>query len=545
MTGAQSLVRRLQAHGVEFVAVLCGHGLGPFLQAAVEAGLKLVDTRTENTASYIADAYARLTGRLGVCAVSSGVAHVNAFSGLVNAWFDGAPVLLITGAAPSNVLGRGCFQDLDQVALARPVCKHAALVTRADAIPDAVDEAVRAATSGRPGPVHLTITLDGLCGEVGPAGEGQPASRPNGGDGKSAVAEDAAREAAAWLGKAERPIIVAGTGTFYADAGDALLALARAAHVPIVTPIWDRGVIDRSEPLFLGVVGAASGEPRLLEDADLIVMVGARPDYRVRYLERPSLRQDLRVIRVERDPAEFDYGPEPDIALAGEPRLALELLAEEYMRAGYPDHGCWLAEAQGRHRDFYARWASSDTLPSGPMTGGHLVHALSRVIGDDTVLLIDGGNIGQWAHMILCKDRYPSHWLTCGASAVVGWGVGGAMAARLAYPDRPVVLLSGDGSIGFGLVDMETAVRHRLPFVVVLADDSAWGIVVSGQQSGGECIVASRLGTVDYVQVAQGLGARACRADSPEEVSQEVRGAMEAGQVTLVHVPIAVAAPTD
>lgn len=545
MRGADLLVRELQARGVPFVPVLCGNGLNPFLVAAAQAGLRLVDMRNEQAASYLADAYARLTGRVGVCAVSSGVAHVNAFAGLLNAYYDGAPVLLITGASPSAYLGRGAFQDLDQVALAQPLCKRAELVTCPSRLPQAVHEAFAAATTGRPGPVHLTIPVDVLEAEVDEAEVKSPFSRRGEVSHQAAGESHLVCEAAKMLAEAQHPLLVAGSGLFYAHGGDALQQFAQLTHIPVVTPIWDRGVVNGPWVEFLGVIGAASGEPRLLEEADVIFLVGARVDYRVRYLDSPPLRKGVRLLRVEVEAAELHQGVEPDLALLGDPRTVLQQLTEAWQRRGYAGHDGWLAEARQRHQQFYARWSQPPTSPQGLMTGAHIVHALRALITEEMLFLIDGGNIGQWAHLVLCCDRYPAQWLTCGASAVVGWGVPGAMAARLTFPDRPVLLLSGDGAITFAIAELECALRQNLPFVVVVADDRAWGIVVSGQRRAYPFTVASEFGAVDYAQVAEGFGARGVRAERPEEIASAVREGFASGQPTLIHVPIARGGPTD
>jgi len=545
MTGADLLVRELQARGVEFVSVLCGHGLEPFFSAAASAGLRLVDTRNEQAASYIADTYARLTRKLGVCAVSSGVAHVHAFAGLANALFDGAPVLLITGSASSAQLGRGAFQDFDQVGTAKPLCKYAELVTRAERVPYAVHEAVAFATSGRPGPVHLTVTLDALTGEVDETAFKAPLSTRGEAVNTAAGREEQIRDAVEAIAQAERPIIVAGTGCFYARAGEALMNFAQAARIPIVTPIWDRGVVAEQDEVFLGVVGAASGEPELLEQADLLLLAGAMVDYRLKYLDSPPLRDGLRVVRIEADPQELRRGVEADIALLGDPATVLGQIAEEWKRAGHKDKDAWLKEAKERHEQFYSQWAQPPADDGKELSGAHVVHALKQVMPDDTVFLIDGGNIGQWAHMLLCRERYPENWITCGASALVGWGVGGAMGARLAFPDKPVLLLSGDGAIGFGLMELQSAARQGIPFVVVLADDRAWGIVVTGQQKSRGFTIASELGETDYVRVAEGLGARAIRAETPDQIVSAVREGFNSDRPTLVHVPIRLGGPAD
>lgn len=544
MTGADLLAGELKRRGVSFIAVLCGHGLNPLLYAAQRAGIRIIDVHNEQTASYIADAYARLTRRMGICAVSSGVAHVNAFAGLLNARFDCAPVLLITGASELRNLGRGAFQDVDQVHLAMPICKRAELVTCVERIPHAVHESFNVATTGCPGPVHLTIPLDVLTAKVDPNAIGvQPHARS---EVRRRVATDAqsVRDAVRMLASARAPLIVAGTGAFYADAGDELLSFASLSRIPIVTPIWDRGVIDHPSQYFLGVIGAASGEPRLLEDVDVLILAGAQVDYRIRYLDRPPLRKDVRVIRIDADSTRLHQGIEPDVALLGDPKSVFSQLTDEWKRAGHRTHDQWLAEAQRRHRQFYMRW-SKPAMINGCISGAHVVHAVRNALNDDDVLLIDGGNIGQWAHFVLCNDRYPSHWLTCGASAVVGWGIGGAIGARLAFPKRNVLLLSGDGAIGFNIMDIESAVRQGLPFVVIVADDSAWGIVVSGQRAYMGETIASTFSEVDYAGIASALGAHGVSIEAPDELPNAIREGFASGEVMLIHVRIAIGGPAD
>ncbi len=565
MTGADLLVRELKARGVTFLPTLCGHGLDPILYAAKRAGVRVVDVHNEQTASYIADAYARLTRRVGVCASSTGIAHVNAFAGLLNAWFDGAPVLLITGSSDLRHLGRGAFQDVDHVRLSQPLCRHAELVTSAERIPHAVHAAFTAATSERPAPVNLTIPLDVLAAEVD---ENKVPNFPRVGEvrlSETAADADDVREAVRLLSGAQSPLIVAGTGAFYADAGAELLAFAEQAKIPVVTPIWDKGVVDKPSPMFLGVIGAASGDPRLLQDADALLLVGVQVDYRLRYLDSPPLRSDVRVVRVDVSPHELGQGRQPDVALLGNPKTVCHQLAEEWQRQNAQSHNAWLTEAQQRHQQFYAQWAQPI---EGRMNGSHIVHALRSVVRsqarsaaecreerpsadaawlttNETVLLIDGGNIGQWAHFGLCADQYPSHWLTCGASAVVGWGIGGAMAARLAYPDRPVVLLIGDGAIGFNVMDIEAMARQNLPVVIILADDCGWGIVITGQQAHKGETVASELGQVDYAAMAQAMGARGVRVDDANRLPEAINDGLASGKVTLLHVPIAVGGPAE
>lgn len=566
MTGADLFALTLRERNVEFLATLSGNGLNPLYLACRDAGIRLIDTRNEQAAAYIADAYARLTRRVGVVAVSSGIAHVNALTGIANAWFDGAPVLLLTGESPSSQDDLGKFQEFDHLALARPLCKYARRVLEPEKVAFCVREALAAATSGRPGPACLSIPVDVLSAEI-PKGK---AIRVRPGPGEvvqdAAADPDLVAEAARLIARARRPVLVAGTGAFYAEAGHELDEFARLTSIPVVVPIWDRGCVEQPADYFLGVVGAASGEPRLLPDADLVLLVGCRTDYRIGFALPPKVAERAIIIRIDVDATELRSGAEPNVKLLGDPCTVLGQLVHATRRLGAKPHRTWLAEARRRDAAFRRRWlagANREPLesceshsPDSPhsrltsatprMTGRHVVDAIRPFLSEELLFLIDGGNIGQWAHMALA-DCYPSRWLTCGASAVVGWGLPGAIGAKLAYPKRPVLLLTGDGAFGFTIAELETSVKHSAPFVIVLADDRAWGIVVSGQRAayGPDGILASRLAEVDYAKLAEAFGAIGVRADTSEQLSKAIKKGLAADRTTLIHVPIAILGPAD
>jgi len=544
-TGAELLVQELKRQGVTWVSTLCGNGLNQFYVACRRASIRLIDTHNEQAASYMADAYARLTGHVGVCAVSSGVAHSNALTGVANAFFDGGPLLLITGASPGYGAGRGVFQEFDQVALAAPICKFAKCVTKTSDIVFLVRQAFATALNGRPGPVHLTIPIDVLEGRLDSSGNTGPKKIAESAQ-RERVDSDLIEEAAKTIRRAQRPLLIAGSGVFYANAGEAMIRFSEASAIPIVTPIWDRGAIEKPHPNFLGVIGAASGQPRILEDSDLIILAGARVDYRVGFLTPPKVSQDAFIIRIDRDICEIGQGVEPHISFPASPSLVFNQLATEMHSLGEPPHRTWLNEARERWRLLRARWIGKSSRVAKPSTGLEIVEAIRPLLREDVLFLIDGGNIGQWVHMVLA-DHYPSRWLTCGASAVVGWGIPGAMGAKLAYPERPVLLLSGDGAFGFTITELESAVRQRLPFVAVVANDSAWGIVVSGQRSayGEEGIISSRFGTIRFDRIAEALGANGVRIEEPEELAAAIKRGFEEDLPTVIDVPISIRGPAD
>ena len=520
MTAAELLVRDLRERGVPWMATLCGHGLDPLFQAARNAGMRLVDTRNEQTASYIAESSGRLTRRPGVCAVSSGVAQVNALTGVANAWFDRAPMLLISGSAAMTTAGTGHFQDLDQVTLARSITKFSRSIDCAARVREILAEALGIATADPPGPVHLLFPMDIQNTEVSASALVSPAALPP----RRAAREADVDEVAHALAASVKPLVIAGSGIFYDTEGGGILRFCEGWRVPVVTPIWDRGSVDQPTPVFLGVIGAATGSPPYLSEADCIVMAGAEVDYRLGYLRPPAVQSDARILSF---------------------RGNWDELAASCRRQAVTAPEAWLASCVRRRDEFRqnieqrAKETTGDSLHAV-----HVIRAIQDVLAEDPVLLIDGGNIGQWAHQLLCADRYPSHWLTCGRSGVVGWGIGGAIAARLAYPQRPVILLAGDGAFTFNIADLESAARQNLPFVAIVADDQGWGITRSGHVRQFGAPIASSLGPIAFDRLADSLGCRGVRAQTPAELTHALRHAMTSPEVTVIHAPINGGGPT-
>jgi acetolactate synthase-1/2/3 large subunit len=287
----------------------------------------------------------------------------------------------------------------------------------------------------------------------------------------------------------------------------------------------------------MGVAGAATGGPKLLADADLVILAGVHFDYRIGYLQPPAVQPHARIVRIDVDPDELRRGVKTELTIQGDSRSVLMQLREEARRQGMAPHAAWLKEAQSRRGQYQVRCRAVREKAARGMHALDILSALKGVLTDDTVLLVDGGNIGQWAHQILF-DRYPGHWLTCGASAVVGYGLPAAMAARLMYPQRPVILLTGDGALTFTIAELESATRQGLPFVVVLADDAAWGITHSEHVRSYGQGLASELGPVSFDKVAEGFGARGVRVSSPEEIQPALARGLSEQRPTLIQVPV-------
>lgn len=538
MNGAQWLARLLHRRGVQSLFVLPGNGLFPFLDAFVDGDIQVVDVRNEQAATYMADAWGAMTGRPGVVAVSAGPGHTNALTGLANAWWDGRPMVLISGCGPQSTEGADTFQELDQVSMAAPVCKYAAKIHHVAALPQEVHTALSRAVSGRPGPVHLTIPHDVLAAEVD---EAQLRSEPIGIlEARPCASGDAAlvRQAAELLASARKPFMLVGSGAFYARAWDALREFASLTDIPILSHIWDRCCIEQAIPQYVGITRGGqvtnTALPKLAE-ADVVLTMGARIDYRVGQGRPPVFPQGARVIRVDIEPAEIDRNVVADVGIVGDPRSVLGQLAGEMRRLGAPSHQGWLSEVRAARQVLLDKWAVLGHEDTWPLTSIHVCREIQRFLDREITLLIDGGNIGQWAHMVFF-DRHPSHWLTCGASGAIGWGLSGAIAAKLARPTHPLLLLSGDGSAGFNLSEISTALRFGTPYVAVVAHDGAWGIVAEGQPEGRR--IASQFGEIRFDRVAQAMGARGVYIERASQLGPAIEEGLQANTVTVIHVPI-------
>ena len=544
MNAADLLVEELQARGVPFVATLNGHGLDPFYLACRQAGMQMIDVRNEQAAGYMAEVTGRLTRSVGVCAVSGAVAHANALTGVLNAALDGVPMLLITGITPLARLGYGDFQDFNPVPMAAPICKYARLLDAPERTAQIVHEAFTAATSGRPGPVHLALPIDIASTDIDADSVPRAAIRSGEVQLGSAADTGAIEDAVQRIAQAERPLLIAGSGVYYSRGEQALARFAQQQQIPTVVPIWDRGSIARPIEPFVGVIGAWSGGARLLPDADLVILAGVEFDYRVGQLSPPVVASDADVIRIHADPARLRQGIERGLSIDGAPGCVLDQLSEACRKSNCPPRPQWLAEARRRRDEYRNRClAAAEKFPAG-MNGRDVTLAVGEALTDETVLLVDGGNIGQWAHQLLL-DRYPGHWVTCGASGVVGWGLPGAMAARALYPDRPVLLLSGDGSFTFTIAELECASRQNLPFVAVVADDQNWGISVSVHQKEHGQPLYSNLGPTRLDQVAEGFGCRGVRIEQKDQLAAEIKSALAADRPTVIHAPIVHGSPID
>lgn len=540
MTGGGLLVKSLHREGVRCVFALCGQSVSPIFDACLDHGIRILDTRTELAAAYMADAWGRLTRHPGVCVTTGGPGFANALAGLATAHFANSPMILIAGHSDVALQDRKGFQEMDQEAMARPACKWSRTVWSLEAIPPAVQAAFRTALTGPPGPVHLSLPRDLLkaASRAAPAAFPAPARyRPTAGP---AGDPDAARAAMHLLAAAHRPVIIAGSGVWWSDAGELLCQFVTATQIPLFWKDLDTAGEMGRHPLDFGLASAwVKGVHDLIAEADAVLLLGVELDSILGYGRPPVFHPSATTIHVASDPASIGRNREIDVGIVGEcgPVLA-QLLAGAAAHSPW-GRPAWIARLQAEARASRAAWTTEDRLAQKPIHPYRLCCEVARALRPDDIVVVDGGDARLWANLAV-HPAHPGWYLQVGPIGGIGHGVPYALAAKLAFPDRRVVLITGDGALGYGIMEYDTAVRHDLPFVAVVSSDGTWGIVRHDQihEYGAARSVGTALGLTHYEGMVATLGGYGEFVEAPEQIGPAMDRAFASGRPACVNVPV-------
>ncbi len=534
-TGAQLLVRMLKAEGVRHLFTLSGLHIAPIYAACIEEGIGIVDTRHEQAAAHAADATARLTRGIGVCAVTAGPGVTDALTGIANAYAANSPVLLLGGAAPSFNAGKGSLQEMEQVDLFTRITKWSDRVPSPDRMPTYMAKAFRTMLSGRPGPVFLELPWDVLSNGVDeaecplPTGYRTRARQP----GDPALVDEAARH----LSKAERPAIVAGSSIFWDDAPTQLAAFAERIGAPVYLNGAGRGCLPADHPHFF-----THTRKDALGEADVVLIAGTPLDFRLGY--GSGIGEGAKIIQVDADAGEIGRNRAVDIGIIGDSRSVLQQLTAAV--SGKPRTARWLADLREKERakaERQAAYERSDQVPIHHFRLAKELDTVARAAGD-SMFVADGGNWVAIAAKVIAL-RKPGRWLDPGPLGCLGVGAPFAIAAKLLHPDRPVFVIQGDGSFGFNGMDFETALRFKLPMVAVVGNDAAWGQIRLPQVQlfGPEKSPATTLLPTRYDKVVQALGGYGENVTDPAQIRPALERAVASGTVACVNVMLDPEAP--
>jgi acetolactate synthase-1/2/3 large subunit len=560
--GGDAVAAALAAHGVRFLFTLCGGHISPILTACKARGMRVIDVRDEATAVFAADAVARLTGVPGVAAVTAGPGLTNTITALKNAQLAQSPVILLGGAAPTALQGRGALQDIDQHPLIAPHVKLFAKIRRVRDLGPAVARAFAVARAGVPGPVFIECPVDLLYAETSvrgwyaeAAGKGtafadrlrrfylnryverlfagsavtvpaavRPVLTP-------AVSHASLRAAVAALFRAERPLLVIGSQALAcaADAPRIAAAVARLG-VPVYLSGMARGLLGRDHPLHM-----RHQRRQALREADCVVLAGVPCDFRLDYGRHVRRRATL--VAANRSAKEARMNRRPDVAAIGDAGLFLELLAEPLAQASRR----WSSWIDGlRTRDLERETA----IDKQAALGGEWVNPLAflRLLdnqaGENAVIVADGGDFVATASYIV-HARAPLSWLDPGVFGTLGVGAGFALGAALCRPEGEVWIIYGDGACGYSLIEFDTFVRHGIPVIAVVGNDGGWGQIAREQVKMLHDDVATVLGRSAYHLAAAALGAEGILVKKTTEAPMALARARDlarAGKPVLLNV---------
>jgi len=523
ITGSELLAKSLKAQGMDTLFYLMG---GPMLEtesACIKLGVRAIDSRHEQGASMMAHAYSRLTRRPGVCMASSGPGTINMATGVANAFVDAAPLIAVGGTSPRIFFGMDAFQEVDQLSLYKPITKWATRILDAKRIPDVVATAFRQATSGRPGPVFLDLPGDVLGEVVEESAVPMPAHwRPA----PRAHGDPAAiTEAIALLSRAERPLLIAGSGVWWSDAGAALQSFVETAGIPFYTTPLSRGAIPEDHELAFLFARA-----RAFAEADVILNVGTRFNYVIQFGRPPRWAADVKVIQVDVDPTELGHNRPADVPIFGDARAVLQQLTAE--AKGKLDKGryrTWVDRLKSidAEKGLESEKAmSDDKVPIHPL---RLCKEVRDFLRRDAILVVDGQEILNFGRQSI-PTFTAGHRLNSGPFGCMGVGLPFGIGAKVACPDTQVVVLHGDGSYGINGTEIDTAVRHNIPVLVVISNNGGWTADPKQDKPG------RNLGYTRYDKVAIDYGAHGEFVEKPHEIRAALERAYASRKPAVVNV---------
>jgi acetolactate synthase-1/2/3 large subunit len=545
--GAEVLVKCLIQEDVQFVFGIPGDQLCPILDAirrfGADEGLEFIMTRHEQAAAHMADAYARVTGRPGVCTGTVGPGAADLVPGVYAAWADSIPMVVLAGQNQTwkSYPERGSMQSLDQVTLFEPITKWSARVTNWQRIPELVQRAFRMAVSGRPGPVHLDLHADVLFAtgdEESLTFPPVPPQRYRAQQGPG-VQPELIEQAARMLVDAERPLIHPGGGVLRSGAWDEIRELAEHLSAPVTTSLGAAGVLPEDHPLCLipGGYGGLGAQAM----ADVVLLVGGRLGD-VDFWGQPPFwgePEEQKLIQIDIDPENVGLNRPVDVALIADAKAALSALIEAVKRMTPPvTERAEMAEYRATEEAWLAQFekdAASDKKPIHPL---RLVRDVRAFFPREAISVVDGGNTVVWAHY-LHRVYAPRSFVWAGDSGHLGTGLPYAIGAKLARPDRMVYAISGDGAFGLNIQELETAARLKLPLVVVVANDRQWGMIKAVQMEAYDSrYIGVDFDDVRYDEVAQAFGCHGERVEDPKEITPALERAVASGKPAVLDVLI-------
>ncbi len=530
-TGAELFVQTLADLGITDIFTLVGDHLNHVLAVAGRSGLRIIDMRHESGVTHAAEVWGRIHRRPGLALVTGGPGLTNALTGIAAAYLSCSPMILVSGARPTNAGERGAFQDIEQLGMARPVVKWSAEPPDPSQIPFYLRRAYAEANSGRKGPVHLNIPVDVFTRGSGPVPSRAPGPI-------SAAPSPDVTAALALLKQAQRPVVVAGSGVWWSDAGGELQQFIERTRIPLYTITFARGLVSDEHPLCMGYADPAQNRAAVdaLRHADVVLVAGKRLDHRMAMGGPRLIAADAKVIQIDIHPQELGINRKVELPICADVKATLQAMLDEMGGELWPELP-WLENVRG------LREAWRDRLATEARTAGPLLRPaaffteLNKCMPADALISWDGGDFTHWGRAIT-PALHPSGWIRLGPLAAIGSSLPNALALKLANPNRPVVMITGDGSLGFYIAELDSLVRHGLPVVIIVGNDGGWGLERELQGATEGATVACELVRTRYDVITQGFGGGGETIESLDQIRPAMERALASKTVYCLNVVI-------
>ncbi|KWW99609.1 acetolactate synthase 1 catalytic subunit [Carbonactinospora thermoautotrophica] len=538
VTGAQALIRSLEAAGVDTVFGIPGGAILPAYDPLLDSSrVRHILVRHEQGAGHAAEGYAQATGKVGVCMATSGPGATNLVTPIADAYMDSVPIVAITGQVPSGSIGTDAFQEADICGITMPITKHNFLVTNPDEIPRTIAEAFHIASTGRPGPVLVDIAKDALQAQTTfrwPVELNLPGYRP-----VTRPHAKQVREAARLITESKRPVLYVGGGVLKARAAAELYQLVELTGIPVVTTLMARGAFPDSHPSHLGMPGmhGTVAAVAALQKSDLIISLGARFDDRVTG-KLATFAPHAKIVHADIDPAEIGKNRTADVPIVGDCREVIsDLIAAvraEHEAGRRGDYEAWWAQLD----DWRQRYPLGYELPAdGSLAPQYVVERLGRIVGPDAIYAAGVGQHQMWAAQFI-KYEKPYTWLNSGGAGTMGYAVPAAMGAKVGRPDKIVWAIDGDGCFQMTNQELATCAINDIPIKVAVINNGSLGMVRQWQtlfyneRYSNTDLHSRRI--PDFVKLAEAMGCHGMRCETPDQVDATIEKAMSLDDAPVV-----------
>jgi acetolactate synthase I/II/III large subunit len=534
MHGGKVVARALHNERVPFVFTLCGGHVMSIYDGCLDEGIRVIDTRHEQTAGHAADGWARVTGQPGVAIVTAGPGLTDAVTAVASAQRAQVPMIIIGGQGPRVFVDMGSLQDMNHVDLMRPITKWSVSVPTAKRLGEYVATAFRKATTNVPGPVFLEMPLDLLFEQV----DENEAVFPTQYRTDAGIAGDprAVERAFALLKSAERPMAIVGSQYWWSKRREAYPKFVETFGMPIYVNGAARGSLPPGHPYFF-----QQTRKEALKGSDVILIFGTPLDFRIGYGRESHINPKAKLIHVDLDGNEPGRNRGCEVGIIGDTGLVMEQLTELAESEGYSKALAqpWIRELRGREEDKWQKMQPGMNSDADPIDPLRACKEIDSIIDDDTIIVGDGGDfVGTAAYTV--RPRRPGQWLDPGPLGTLGVGPGYAMAAKLARPKSNVVILYGDGAFGLHAMEFEAMVRQKINVVGIVGNDAGWSQILRGQEQlyGPDRTPATKLVHTRYDRVVEALGGHGEHVEKAADIRPALERALAAGRPALVNIKL-------